>query len=256
MANYVKFMRGTIAAFNLIPIKDPDTLYFIYENETSASGKLYLGEKSIACNSTSADVVQYLSKLLDVDTSEAVDKNILVYDITSQKWVAAAIEDIYSVPAMTAASAIADGKAGLVPAPKAGDHIKFLRGDGTWAEIPQASGLKYKKVNSVDDIDLTVDGASDYIYLVAKDTGYAEYLIVDNLAEPIGNLNVNLEDYATKEELNNTASSLGELNTKITNLEDSLNNYLKLENYNLKMNELDADIAQLKKSTQWGNLNE
>ena len=254
MANYVKFMRGTIAAFNLIPIKDSDTLYFIYENESSTSGKLYLGEKLIACNSTSADVIQYLNQLLDVDTSEAVDKSILVYDIASQKWVAAAIEDIYSVPTMTAASAIADGKAGLVPAPKAGEHIKFLRGDGTWAEMPQVSGLKYKTVNSVDDIDLTADDASDYIYLVADGAGYTEYLIIDNLAEPIGNLNVNLEDYATKEELNNIASSLGELNTKITNIEDSLNNYLRVEDYNLKMNELDTDIAQLKKSTQWGSL--
>jgi hypothetical protein len=34
---------------------------------------------------------------------------------------------------MTGATASADGVAGLVPAPHAGDQAKFLRGDGTWA---------------------------------------------------------------------------------------------------------------------------
>ena len=37
-----------------------------------------------------------------------------------------------SVPNMTAATASAAGKAGLVPAPAANKHTSFLRGDGTW----------------------------------------------------------------------------------------------------------------------------
>lgn len=37
---------------------------------------------------------------------------------------------------MTAATAAAAGKAGLVPAPAAGKHTAFLRGDGTWA-VPE-----------------------------------------------------------------------------------------------------------------------
>lgn len=36
---------------------------------------------------------------------------------------------------MTGATAAADGIAGLVPQPHAGDQIKFLRGDGTWSTI-------------------------------------------------------------------------------------------------------------------------
>lgn len=35
---------------------------------------------------------------------------------------------------MTGATAETDGASGLVPAPKAGEQNKFLRGDGTWAE--------------------------------------------------------------------------------------------------------------------------
>ena len=40
-----------------------------------------------------------------------------------------------SVSAMGAATASAAGSAGVVPAPAAGDNMKFLRGDATWQEI-------------------------------------------------------------------------------------------------------------------------
>ena len=36
---------------------------------------------------------------------------------------------------MQGATAVYPGASGLVPAPTVGDHIKFLRGDATWAEI-------------------------------------------------------------------------------------------------------------------------
>jgi hypothetical protein len=39
------------------------------------------------------------------------------------------------LPAMTGAAELAPGAAGVVPAPAAGDHIKFLRGDGTWQTV-------------------------------------------------------------------------------------------------------------------------
>ena len=36
---------------------------------------------------------------------------------------------------MIGATASSDGVAGLVPVPTAGDQLKFLRGDGTWATV-------------------------------------------------------------------------------------------------------------------------
>lgn len=49
---------------------------------------------------------------------------------------------------MTGATASAAGTHGLVPAPAAGDNAKFLRGDGTWNNVPaELSGLT--------DVDLT-----------------------------------------------------------------------------------------------------
>ena len=41
-----------------------------------------------------------------------------------------------TVPEMTGATSSTDGESGLVPAPDAGDEDKFLKGDGTWADIP------------------------------------------------------------------------------------------------------------------------
>lgn len=40
---------------------------------------------------------------------------------------------------MTGATAEEAGTSGFVPAPAAGDQNKFLRGDGTWAEIEGGS---------------------------------------------------------------------------------------------------------------------
>lgn len=36
---------------------------------------------------------------------------------------------------MTGATASTDGISGLVPVPVAGDQLKFLRGDGSWATV-------------------------------------------------------------------------------------------------------------------------
>lgn len=52
--NYVKFRRGTPAAFQVLLKENKtelDTLYFIYE-EDEAVGELYLGSKLIAGGST------------------------------------------------------------------------------------------------------------------------------------------------------------------------------------------------------------
>lgn len=53
LGNFVKFVRGTPTAYNNLQQKNPDTLYFITENNAS-SGKLYLGNKLIGGSITGA----------------------------------------------------------------------------------------------------------------------------------------------------------------------------------------------------------
>lgn len=83
--------------------------------------------------------------------------------------------------------------------------------DETLAEIAKAEHLMYKKVNSIDDIQADID-AEDVnvlktIYLVPVleglvDDMYDEYMVIDNKIERLGSWEVNLDNYATKDDLN------------------------------------------------------
>ena len=53
----------------------------------------------------------------------------------------------------TPATDISDGDHGLVPAPKAGDNKKFLKGDGTWAEVSGGGG-ELNKIASFNNMYL------------------------------------------------------------------------------------------------------
>ena len=123
--SYVKFAKGTQAAFDALTTKPDDTLFFVYEDNNSTTGSLWLGNKQIGDGS-----VATLSELI----SETVqDGELLVYNETNDTWEPLPIEDI--IGEMTGATAQAAGSSGLVPVPQAGDQNKFLRGDGTWVEI-------------------------------------------------------------------------------------------------------------------------
>jgi len=140
LTNYVKFRRGTPAQFTALSKKDADCLYFISE-PNATSGVLYLGDKLISGSITSATS---LSNLADVLIGASVSPNsLLIYDSTQQKWVNKPFSDVFgditgSLIEMVGATASSDGASGFVPKPLAGDQNKFLRGDGTWAEV---SGL-------------------------------------------------------------------------------------------------------------------
>lgn len=137
MANYVKFLRGTVTAYNNLANKDKDTLYFITENKDSTTGKLYLGSVELSGSINESGIVDYLSELKDVDTAGAVQNNILGFNGT--KWVPMDVNALVQVSVMGGANADVAGTAGLVPAPAAGEENYFLRGDGSWAPITKHS---------------------------------------------------------------------------------------------------------------------
>lgn len=137
MANYVKFLRGTVTAYNNLANKDKDTLYFVTENKDSTTGKLYLGSVELSGSINESGIVDYLSELKDVDTAGAVQNNILGFNGT--KWVPMDVNALVQVSIMGGANADVAGTAGLVPAPAAGEENYFLRGDGLWAPITKHS---------------------------------------------------------------------------------------------------------------------
>ena len=133
--NYVKFYRGTVAAFNNLENKNNDTLYFIYESNNADKGKLYLGNKLISGNNGSSEIsITDLPEINIGGESLLADKQLLVYNENTGKWENKDLSVLISE--MTGATALAAGTSGLVPAPAAGDQEKFLSGDGTWKAIP------------------------------------------------------------------------------------------------------------------------
>lgn len=88
--NYVKFLRGTPAAYGKTS-KDSDTLYFVIaENQTGPEkvGALYLGDILIAGNldASGNSVIDTLAELKDVDLTDKTDKKVLGYNAETQKW--------------------------------------------------------------------------------------------------------------------------------------------------------------------------
>lgn len=135
--HYVQFFRGTPQAYTNLLQKNSDTLYFISEtNDTKA--RIYLGSKEITGSmfgiSTLADIED-----IEINSGNLNTGDILVYDDSTNKWVTSSFSAIADV--MVGATASVDGSAGIVPAPLAGSQNKFLRGDGTWADV-DFSGLE------------------------------------------------------------------------------------------------------------------
>ena len=76
--------------------------------------------------------------------------------------------------------------------------------------VIDASGLKYQKVDSVENIDLTNEKT---IFLVPALEGlandvYDEYLVINGVAEKMGSWEVNLDNYATKDDLANKVDKI------------------------------------------------
>lgn len=159
---YVKFMRGSVAAFNSLATKDRDTLYFIYE-EASDEGKLYLGERLIAGDNVYSTSIDALKDVLI--SADLVDNSVLVYNQEEKQWMNKPLDEILTV--FLAPTEESTGVAGLVPAPAKGQYDAFLRSDGQWVTIDVDAELKIddKVFAYNDDEALTLAG------LAAAETG-------------------------------------------------------------------------------------
>ena len=94
---FVKFSRGLVSSYNSLRVKDPDTLYLVYESKEADKGKLYLGEKLISNIGNSS--TQSLNDLSDVViNNELSDGMLLQYNGSTGKgiWEAVTLDDIFS----------------------------------------------------------------------------------------------------------------------------------------------------------------
>lgn len=209
--NYVKFVRGTTALWNSLVTKDADTLYFIIDNG-QAQGALYLGSTLIAGQ---IDTPTFnMSSLEDVILRNLGDKEILVYNATSQKWENTTLSNAIGqvVKEMQGATAEADGAAGLVPQPMQDDRDLFLQGNGRWANPTAAVEVTLNTLIGADTgksiREIATDEASS---AVAK--------IVNGADEAFDTLKEISDWIISHPEVDNVAKLEG----RVTTLEEALN---------------------------------
>lgn len=134
MANYVQFMRGSLAAYNLALENDKindNTLYFLSDSINS-EGWLYLGKRLISGPNEGFQPETFkLTDLSDVYIDDLVEyDSLLMFNTATNRWENWTFDELR----FKGASSTVGGIGGLVPAPVAGQEKMFLRADGTWAE--------------------------------------------------------------------------------------------------------------------------
>ena len=218
LPGYVRFLRGTKAAFDKIEIKDIDTLYFIYDSEDQTKGSLYLGNKLIGGGNGSTATVTDINDLANVLISNVQDKQILTYDASTKKWVNKTSEEI-QIEVMTGATADTVGTSGLVPAPAAGEQDKYLRGDGMWAA--PLSDEQLTTLGKVDGLETRVGSIETKYDNLIKDAPAA----LDTLKE--------IADWITKDETGTQAliQRVTNIETKVTGLQDTVGDITKFTRY-------------------------
>ena len=218
LSGYVRFLRGTKAAFDKIEIKDIDTLYFIYDSEDQTKGSLYLGNKLIGGGNGSTATVTDINDLANVLISNVQDKQILTYDASTKKWVNKTPEEI-QIEVMTGATADTVGTSGLVPAPAAGEQDKYLRGDGMWAA--PLSDKQLTTLGKVDGLETRVGSIETKYDNLIKDAPVA----LDTLKE--------IADWITKDETGTQAliQRVTNIETKVTGLQDTVGDITKFTRY-------------------------
>lgn len=288
MSNYVKFMRGTPRAYELLTVKDDDTLYFIAEKDAD-SGRLYLGDREIICDNHEATIT-YLRDLVDVNLpenpAELIDGQVLTYDVGTESWVARdpagtaevrfdsnqfilndngelSILNFANAPAGAQLTKATDGSLiwvlpdettveglsealDLVQADVENLKSKFNDYDTSEevdtkisAALASANHLSYKIINSVDEINTEADDADRYIYLVKNGDSYDEYMVVNGAIERVGDWNVALDDYATKQEVAAVSSKVEDLTAQLNGVKtDVQTNATSIGTINTKVEDL------------------
>ena len=244
--NYVKFMRGSLAAYEALAAKNEDTLYFIKisDNET----RLYWGDRLISDgNEVPNEIVTALKDLTDVNISEDIvltDGMFLGYNTETGKWEPKTQTEI-TVEDMVGATSETAGSAGLVPAPAAGDEKKVLTGDGNWTElnIPDTTDLE-NQVSTLIDGDVNKSAREIAVEEVTKIVTGAD------------------ESYNTLKEISDWIIShpedVAEINSEITTIKELIGYSESIEEdengeqvtiVTSKVGTLEEELAQVKQDT-------
>ena len=261
MVHYVQFFRGSPESYANLKVKNMDTLYFLSDNNMD-EGKLYLGTKEISGTSFGDMTLSDISNI-EINEGTLHTGDVLIYNEDTRKWISSKFADIAET--MIGATANLNGSGGIVPAPKAGDQNKFLKGDGTWALSP-AGNVDY--LNAVvstlidNDYGMTVrEIAAEEIASVVGDAPES----LDTLQEiaawiqehPSGVAELNERIAIVESGLQTVNGDLFSLNNRVTTLENNAfqgdinSTILALQQ---KDADLESSISELDNRLKWQNL--
>ena len=127
-------------------------------------------------------------------------------------------------------------------------------------KILEAGHLTRKSFNTLDEAKVFAESITNpeaYIYMVASNASetnkYVEYLYVEGALEQIGSWETDLSDYATKEEVNTLSTSIGNISSRVENLEEFMNSEY-FTNFNTRLNSVETDLTAIKESVIWKDL--
>lgn len=276
MVNYVKFLRGTPAAYERLAEKNSDTLYFISEAD-AATGLLYLGNQLISQGSAES-VASALVDLSDVSIANAKEQHVLVYDEAEGKWVNRKFTDLNAFVGTTGES---NGVAGLVPVPMAEDLGKFLCADGTWKSVSDITVAADEKTIELVDGVLKLhgfDAANVGAYARISANGTLEWVVpsgesaeelqaivtgmqsdvatingkIDALTAEHVTINGQVNDITARMEA--AEASIEDHGDRISELESQIRTKVEQAEYDTDINEINADIDSLIDAFSWKTL--
>ena len=83
----------------------------------------------------------------------------------------------------------------------------------------------------------------------SNDNKYIEYLYINGVLDPVGSWDVNLEDYATKNDVQIINNSLINLDTRVGNIEEFMNS-----EYFTPIEDIKQDLNMVKEAVIWRDL--
>lgn len=244
--NYVKFKRGSLAAYNALATKDEDTLYFIKISDGET--RLYWGNRLISDGEVPTEIKKALNDLTDVNIPEGTvltDGMFLGYNTETGKWEPKTQTEV-TVEPMVGATSEKAGSAGLVPAPAAGDEKKVLTGDGNWTQL---------SIPNTDDLENKVT------VLIGKDGNKSVRTIAaDEVAKIVAGAD---ESYDTLKEISDWITkhpdNVTEINSEITTIKELIGYSERVEEnesgeqvkiVTSKVGTLETDLANVKQDTK------
>lgn len=232
--NYVRFQRGSLAAYQALTNPDKDTLYFIYDKEGSSVGSLYMGDKLISggdTNFTSAS----LDELADVIVAGAETHSFLIKD--GDNWVAKTPNEV----------ALLIQEYIDLPSNLIGDNLSVEINEDV-IQLKNFGKGYYKYIPAVKDEvtgEITADASYEYIEddfvegleprVTLNDKGILELAWYEPSKEDIDNINTEIESIVdnlesvsndlkeVSDNIESVANDLKEVSDDISLLDESVN---------------------------------